>query len=1078
MPPSIQELDATVRAFYEGRGEQQKAAQAALNQFKEDPDAWIMVDEILSQASYEQTKFLGLQVLDNVIMTRWKVLPREQCQGIRNFVVQYILQCSSSEEALRTHRTLLNKLNLVLVSVLKQEWPHNWPTFINEIISACHSSLSVCENNMIILRLLSEEVFDYSAEQMTSTKTRNLKTTMCAEFSQIFQLCQEILNSATQPSLIKATLGTLLRFCNWIPLGYIFETPLIETLRTRFLEVPEFRNLTLQCLTEIGGLQTGGPGQLNTYDEQLVKMFTEVLASISNIIPLDMDLKTTYPQSNSRDQEFIQNLALFLCNFYSMHLPLIENLPNRDFLTHGHFYLIRISQIDDREIFKICLDYWLKLVQELYEEMQSLPISDMGSMSLGMMSGGGAPNPALLTNYPLRKHKYNEVLSNLRVVMIEKMVRPEEVLIVENDEGEIVREFVKETDTVQLYKTIRECLVYLTHLDVVDTEQIMTEKLARQVDGSEWSWHNCNVLCWAIGSISLAMNEETEKRFLVTVIKDLLGLTEMKRGKDNKAVVASNIMYIVGQYPRFLKAHWKFLKTVVNKLFEFMHESHEGVQDMACDTFIKIAKQCRRHFVALQPSENEPFIEEIIRNLGKITCDLTPQQVHTFYEACGYMVAAQGNRNQQERLLAELMAIPNAAWDEIIKQATMNPAILQDADTIKIIGNIMKTNVSACSSIGPYFFPQIGRLYNDMLQMYAATSQLISEAVAREGEVATKMPKVRGLRTIKKEILKLVETFVDKAEDLQAVRTQMVPQLLDSVLVDYNRNVPGARDAEVLKAMTAMITKLSGLMEDQVPVIMENVFECTLDMINKDFSEFPEHRVEFFNLLRAINLHCFPALLKLDNRQFKFVIDSCLWASKHDNRDVETAGLNMCLELINNIAEKTDVQTSNAFFNQFFITILQDVFFVLTDQDHKAGFKTQSMLLMKLFYFVHPADGTQPKIQGPIYQPDQAQPGTSNREFLGNFVSTLLQNAFTNLTPVQITAFVEGLFTLNTQYDKFRLALRDFLISLREFAGDNAELYQVEKEQQERETRAAELERRSKVGGLLKPSELEENDEL
>ena len=67
-----------------------------------------------------------------------------------------------------------------------------------------------------------------------------------------------------------------------------------------------------------------------------------------------------------------------------------------------------------------------------------------------------------------------------------------------------------------------------------------------------------------------------EKRFLVQIIKDLLGLTEMKRGKDNKAVVASNIMYIVGQYPRFLKAHWKFLKTVLNKLFEFMHESHEG----------------------------------------------------------------------------------------------------------------------------------------------------------------------------------------------------------------------------------------------------------------------------------------------------------------------------------------------------------------------------------------------------------------------------------------------------------------------------------------------------------------------
>lgn len=71
------------------------------------------------------------------------------------------------------------------------------------------------------------------------------------------------------------------------------------------------------------------------------------------------------------------------------------------------------------------------------------------------------------------------------------------------------------------------------------------------------------------------------------------------------------------------------------------------------------------------------------------------------------------------------------------------------------------------------------------------------------------MPKVRGLRTIKKEILKLVETYVDKADDLEMVRTNIVPALLDAVLVDYNRNVPNARDAEVLKVMSVIIGKLS-----------------------------------------------------------------------------------------------------------------------------------------------------------------------------------------------------------------------------------------------------------------------------
>ena len=61
--------------------------------------------------------------------------------------------------------------------------------------------------------------------------------------------------------------------------------------------------------------------------------------------------------------------------------------------------------------------------------------------------------------------------------------------------------------------------VYLTHLDYADTERIMTEKLHNQVNGTEWSWKNLNTLCWAIGSISGAMHEEDEKRFLVTVIK-------------------------------------------------------------------------------------------------------------------------------------------------------------------------------------------------------------------------------------------------------------------------------------------------------------------------------------------------------------------------------------------------------------------------------------------------------------------------------------------------------------------------------------------------------------------------------
>ncbi|KAI6845366.1 Exportin-1, partial [Hortaea werneckii] len=548
--------------------------------------------------------------------------------------------------------------------------------------------------------------------------------------------------------------------------------------------------------------------------------------------------------------------------------------------------------------------------------------------------------------------------------------------------------------------------------------------------------------------------------------------TEMKRGKDNKAVVASNIMYIVGQYPRFLKAHWKFLKTVVNKLFEFMHETHEGVQDMACDTFIKIASKCRRHFVIQQPGESEAFIDEIVRTMRKITCDLSPQQIHTFYEACGYMISAQGHKNTQERLIAELMGLPNQAWDQIIQSAHQDPNILQDSETIKIIGNIMKTNVAACSSIGSYFYPQIGRIYMDMLTMYRAASQLIDEAVQRDGNIATKMPKVRGLRTIKKEILKLITTYVEKADDLEMVQQTLVPQLLEAILLDYKRNVPDAREAEVLAVITVLVGKLQGMMTEQVPPILDAIFECTLDMINKDFSEYPEHRVEFFKLLRVINQRCFPALLKLDQAHFKLVIDSCMWASKHDNRAVEGEGLNMCIELISNMADQTDQSTCDAFFRSFYTTILQDVFFVLTDSDHKAGFKYQSLLLARMFWLV----GAE-KIQSPIYDESQAPAGSvSNKDFLSTFVASLLSNAFPNLSAPQITGFIRNLFESTDDIVKFKLILRDFLIQLKEFAGDNAELFTEDRELAAKEQKEKERERGMKVGGLLKPSEIEDDE--
>ena len=90
-----------------------------------------------------------------------------------------------------------------------------------------------------------------------------------------------------------------------------------------------------------------------------------------------------------------------------------------------------------------------------------------------------------------------------------------------------------------------------------------------------------------------------------------------------------------------------------------MHETHEGVQDMACDTFIKIAIKCRRQFVQIQVGEVMPFIDELLSSITTTICDLQPQQVQTFYEAVGHMISASTDQQQQEQLIERYMQLPN-----------------------------------------------------------------------------------------------------------------------------------------------------------------------------------------------------------------------------------------------------------------------------------------------------------------------------------------------------------------------------------------------------------------------------------
>ena len=509
---------------------------------------------------------------------------------------------------------------------------------------------------------------------------------------------------------------------------------------------------------------------------------------------------------------------------------------------------------------------------------------------------------------------------------------------------------------------MHETLVYLAHLDHEDTERQMLAALRAQLAAkNDWTWGGLNTLCWAVGSISGSMAEDQENRFLVTVIRDLLNLCEVTRGKDNKAVIAANIMYVVGQvridlvvvlvleregerekreelksrprptttaaegkktqrlfffsfskhqkklfpqYPRFLRNHWKFLKTVVNKLFEFMHETHPGVQDMACETFLKICHKCRRKFVVQQLGEAEPFVCELLSGLAGTIQDLEAHQVHMFYEAVGLMVGADADAAKRARYLERLMGPPNATWDAVVSSSlATDPSGTQllEPDRVKSVTNILQTNTSVCTSLGAPFAPQMARCFTDVLRVYALYSQAADNAIADGGPHAARSAGVKALRGAKRACLRLLETWVGACDDVEgALAAQYVPAMHDPVLGAYARaRSPESRDAETLALYAAVVSKLrSTAAAEVVPRCFDAVFGPTLEMITANFEDFPEHRLQFFALLRSVAGAAFGALFSLGAAQLKLLVDAVVWAFRHTERNVAETGLNLLLDLL------------------------------------------------------------------------------------------------------------------------------------------------------------------------------------
>jgi len=103
------------------------------------------------------------------------------------------------------------------------------------------------------------------------------------------------------------------------------------------------------------------------------------------------------------------------------------------------------------------------------------------------------------------------------------------------------------TEQSEIHNLLASFIQKLAVMYYSEFKMLCINELKAQLNENNWNRDRLFKMSWSIGCLTEVLNDQDERGFVISAIRELLTLCERKSGKDNKACVASNIMYVVGQ---------------------------------------------------------------------------------------------------------------------------------------------------------------------------------------------------------------------------------------------------------------------------------------------------------------------------------------------------------------------------------------------------------------------------------------------------------------------------------------------------------------------------------------------------
>lgn len=632
---------------------------------------------VLLQSNDKDLVFFSLQILERLIDFNWEILSIEEKNYVLLLVSQIIYEKMSFKLFVNKFPFCKEKIKYCLVKIVLRFTHTEIILFLKNLIETVKLSEFICETNFKIINTFFEEIHIYkNSEIKRGFSTEHMFIPLLKE---IEKTCQYVLEKThylikSKPELLNECLICLGFLIKISPISYYLEDRLLVLL-VLLCPKKETMNNSLDCLinlaiheNEINGLSS-------------MKIFMDFILQFQELLPFGNNICEIYKYFSRENKQFIMNTITLISTIFKNKRESMEfeNLSVSSFSLCNQL-IVKFTSIPSIEIYKICLTWWLQMIGKNFDFKK------------------------IITLYRI----LDLIFFDLRIIIICRMAKPEEVFIKEEENGEIVNEKINETETFEIYKKSKKILLFLTNIDKITTQNIILKKLSQQLILTKWRRKVLNTVSWAMGSIAeiFSPRDDMSKLFFVSVLKNLLYLCELKKKKKDKAVIASNIMFVVGQYPDFLKNHWKFCKTVIEKLFEFIREpvNIPGFKDMACDTFFRIVRNCGKFIAKNSYNEGENFLGSIFDSYSKLGNYLQLRQKKQFLCSIAMITKFIEIPLSKNHFLSKIGLEINREW---FKSLNLFELYFFEVSTLHINKFIfwIKTNIKVLNILGNCYFP-------------------------------------------------------------------------------------------------------------------------------------------------------------------------------------------------------------------------------------------------------------------------------------------------------------------------------------------------------------------------------------